>query len=90
MIATLSLALAFAADRFSPEADVRAYSATTSSWRKLHRADPNTLIDLTVVLQAPGRDALEKTFWAVSTPTNPAYGQHKKLDEIAAILAVPQ
>ena len=90
MIATLSLALAFAADRFSPEADVRAYSATTSSWRKINRADPNTLIDLTVVLQAPGRDALEKTFWAVSTPTNPAYGQHKKLDEIAAILAVPQ
>ena len=90
MIATLSLALAFAADRFSPEADVRAYSATTSSWRKLHRADPNSLLDITVVLQAPGRDALEKTFWAVSTPTNPAYGQHKKLDEIAAILAVPQ
>ena len=90
MIATLSLALAFAADRFSPEADVRAYSATTSFGRKLHRADPNTLIDLTVVLQAPGRDALEKTFWAVSTPTDPAYGQHKKLDEIAAILAVPQ
>ena len=67
-----------------------AYSATMSSWRKLHRADPNQFVDLNVVLQAPGRDALEKTFWAVSTPTNPAYGQHKKLDEIAAILAVPQ
>ena len=43
MIATLSLALAFAADRFSPEADVRAYSATTSSWRKLHRAAPTSV-----------------------------------------------
>lgn len=72
------------------ESDVPVHSEETSSWTKTGPASPSEVLHLSVQLslEPKKRDALEAAFWAVSTPTNPRYGQHYSVAAIADLLGV--
>jgi tripeptidyl-peptidase-1 len=73
------------------EPDVRSYESKHSMW-VLEKAVPaDQSVSMTVALKVdPDRRAkLEKTFWEVSDPKHPKYGQHLSIDDITKLLAVP-
>lgn len=72
------------------EADVPTHDPSTSSWENKGPAEHSEVLLLTVQLslKAANRDALEAAFWAVSTPTDPRYGQHLSIKDITKLLNV--
>jgi tripeptidyl-peptidase-1 len=56
-------------------------------WSQLSRACGSAELELSILLRQRNLDVLEETFWAVSDPQNPRYGQHMALDEVNALVA---
>jgi len=83
LLATVAVATVLATPVLLKE-EIRSVPA---GWRSLGRASPSSALELSVLLRQSNLDQLEKTFWAVSDPTNPRYGQHLSLDEVNALVA---
>lgn len=68
------------------ERDVTVFDAP--NWKRLHKAADNEIVSPTFMLKhnAADRKEFENTFYAVSTPGNPQYGQHLSKQEIAKSL----
>jgi tripeptidyl-peptidase-1 len=59
-------------------------------WRRISRQpviNSNRVIKLIFALKQRNLDILEETFWAVSDPQNPRYGQHLSLQELGYMLS---
>eukprot|EP01116_Phalansterium_solitarium_P022285 TRINITY_DN7300_c0_g2_i1.p1 TRINITY_DN7300_c0_g2~~TRINITY_DN7300_c0_g2_i1.p1 ORF type:complete len:556 (-),score=200.62 TRINITY_DN7300_c0_g2_i1:135-1802(-) len=53
-------------------------------------ADADSIITLTFALKQRNTNLLEETFWAVSDPRNPRYGQFLTVSELTDMLAPPK
>lgn len=64
------------------------HTVPSQSWEQLDRCGATDPISLHLVLtiSSPSLKRLEDTFWAVSDPTHPRYGQHLSVSEIAEIV----
>lgn len=78
-----ALAAASAQDRHILEADVRVFEAPR--WQRRARAAKDAIMTPSIMLKhdAAALKEFEKTFYAVSTPGNPRYGQHLSRKEVA-------
>jgi len=76
----------------SLERDVPPHNPVTSSWVQGVRPSPDLSMTLTVALRIDEdrRAELERTFFEVSDPANQRYGAHLSMDEVTALLAVPE
>mmetsp|Transcript_114333 Transcript_114333/g.227519 ORF Transcript_114333/g.227519 Transcript_114333/m.227519 type:complete len:594 (-) Transcript_114333:152-1933(-) len=76
----------------SLERDVPSHNPATSSWVRGVRPSPDLPMTLTVALRIDEdrRAELERTFVAVSDPASERYGAHLSMDEVTALLAVPE
>jgi len=74
------------AERITLESDVAVFDAP--NWKRTERAIGEATVTPTFMLKhnAEDRKEFEKTFYAVSTPGNPRYGQHLTKEEVAAQL----
>jgi tripeptidyl-peptidase-1 len=65
----------------------------SKGWTKLESKTnnlPHRNLDVIFMLKQRNLDTLEETFWAVSNPQNPRYGQHMSLAQIADLVAPTQ
>lgn len=74
------------------ESGVPIHDTARSSWVKGEKPPPGQDVTLTVVVRIDDgqRSELEQTFWEVSDPQHPRYGQHLSLDDVTKLLAVPE
>ena len=85
-LASILAIAAFGAAALGAEARVLERHAPPSEWRVSGRADPSSLLQLTVAVHLDGPDELEARLHAVSTPGSESYGAHLLKSDVDALV----
>lgn len=66
---------------------VESLQGVPNGWEKLQAANPDQKIRLKIALRQPNLALFERELYAVSSPSNPRYGQHLKRHEVRELMS---